>query len=124
MPIVKRFQDMHEKWYAKYDGANVTTTLTAVKPLMEARYEGAQSTIYNVVERVRDILAEEGVPTGMYATYMAFAQIIARMTFSHKDKTLQTEISGVKNYFVTAYKADPAILDRIVEAILGIVPPY
>ena len=124
MPIVKRIQDMYEKYYTKYDGANVTTTFTAVRELMYARYEGAQSVIYNVVETTRDILAEEGVPTGLWAIYMAFAQIIASKTFSHKDKTLQTEISGVKNYFITAYKADPKILDRIVEAVLGILPPY
>jgi len=124
MGIVKSFKDMHQKYYLKYDGTNVTTRLTAVKDLMDARYEGAVSTIYNVVETVRDILSAEGVPTGLWAKYMSFAQIVAKLTFSHKDLTLQKEIAGVKNYFVTAYKADPAILDRIVEAIIGIVPPY
>lgn len=124
MPIVKRIQDMYEKYTAKYSGDNVTATFTAVRDLMYARYEGAVSTIYNVVEVTRDILSQEGVPTGLWATYMAFAQMLARLTFSHKAKTLQAEISGLKNYFITAYKADPAILDRIVEAVLGTVPPY
>ena len=124
MAIVKGLKEMYEKYYTKYDGANVTTTLTAVKPLMEARYEGAQSTIYNVVETVRDILEEAGVPSGLHGMYYAFAQIIAKMTFSHKSKTLQTEISGVKSYFVSAFNADPAILDRIIEAVIGVVPPY
>ena len=124
MPIVKRLDDMHKKYDLKYDGANVTTRLTAVKDLMDARYEGATATIYNVVETVRDILASEGVPTGLWAKYLSFAQIIAKLTFSHKDLTLQKEISGVKNYFITAYNADPTILDKIVETVLGIVPPY
>jgi len=124
MPIVKRLQDMHEKYYLKYDGTNVTTTLTAVKSIMGARYEGAQSVIYNVVETVRGILSDQGVPTGLWATYISFAEILAKLTFSHKGQTLQKEVSGVKNYFVTAYEADPSVLDRIIEAVLGTVPPY
>jgi len=124
MPIVKSLADMERKYYTKYDGANVTARLTAVKSIMDARYEGAVSTIYNVVETVRDVLSSEGVPTGQWAMYMSFGQIIAKLTFSHKNLTLQKEIAGVKNYFVTAYKADPAVLDKIVTAILGIVPPY
>jgi len=124
MPIVKSLKDMEQKYYTKYDGANVTTRLTAVKSIMDARYEAAVSTIYNVVETVRDILSSEGVPTGLWATYLSFGQIVAKLTFSHKDLTLQKEIAGVKNYFVTAYNADAAILDKIVTAILGIVPPY
>ncbi|MHC1594328.1 MAG: hypothetical protein ACXQT2_03370 [Methanotrichaceae archaeon] len=124
MPIVKRLDDMRRKFETKYDGTNVTNRLTAVKDIMDARYEAATSVIYNVVETVRDILAEEGVPTGLWAKYISFAEIVASLTFSHKGLTLQKEISGVKSYFVTAYKADPAILDRIVEAVIGIVPPY
>lgn len=124
MPIVKTLKDMHQKWYVKYDGANVTTRLTAVKALMDARYEGASSVIYDVVERVRDILSEEGVPTGLWATYISFAEMCAKLTFSHKGVTLQKEVGGLKNYFVSAFKADPAILDRIIEAVLGVVPPY
>ena len=124
MPIVKTLKDMHQKYYLKYDGGNVTTRLTAVKDLMDARYEGATSVIYDVVERVRDILSEEGVPTGLWAKYLSFAQILAKLTFSHKGATLQKEASGVKNYFITAYKADPAILDRIIEVVIGVIPPY
>ncbi|RLG59003.1 hypothetical protein DRN86_04915 [Candidatus Geothermarchaeota archaeon] len=124
MPIVKRLDDMHKKYELKYDGTNVTNRLTAVEELKNARFEAASSVIYNVVETVRDILSEEGVPTGLWAKYIAFGEIVAKLTFSHKGLTLQKEISGVKSYFQTAYNADPAILDRIVEAVLGVVPPY
>jgi len=124
MPTVKSLVDMHRKYDIKYDGTNVTTTFTAMKPLMEVRYEAGSAVIYNIVERVRDILSSEGVPTGLWATYLSFAEIIARMTFSHKDLTLQKEISGIKAYFTTAYKADTTILNKIVQAVLGTVPPY
>jgi len=124
MPIVKRLSDMHKKYELKYDGTNVTTRLTSVKDLMDSRYEAAVSTIYDVVERVRDVLAEEGVPSGLWAKYLSFAQRIVKLTFSHKGLTLQNEISAEKSYFVTAYNADPAILDRIIEVVIGVVPPY
>ena len=124
MPIVKRLVDMHRKYELKYDGTNVTNRLTAVKDLMDVRYESAQSVIYEVVETTRNILSSEGVPTGLWATYISFAEQLARLTFSHSGLTLQKEASGLKNYYITAYKADPAILDRILEAVLGSVPPY
>jgi hypothetical protein len=44
--------------------------------------------------------------------------------FSHTGATLNKEIVGLKNMWVTAYGADAAILDMIVTAILGAVPPY
>ena len=124
MPIVKRFQDMVTKYNLKYDGANVTTRLTAVKDLMDARYEGAQSVIYEVVENVRDLLSSEGVPTGFWGKYIAFAEILAKLTFSHKGLTLQKEIGGVKSHFITAHNCDPSILEKIIEKIIGFVPPY
>ena len=124
MPVVKRLSDMRKKYELKYDGTNVTNRLTNVKDIMDARYEGAQAIIYQVVEATRDILSEEGVPTGLWATYLSFAQILAKLTFSHKGITLQKEASGVKNYFISSYNADPTILDRILETVLGLVPPY
>jgi len=124
MPIVKNITDMIQKYSTKYDGANVTTTLTAVKPLMELRYESAMAVIYNVQEIVRSVLSESGVPTGQWAPYMAFGEMLAKLTFSHKGLTLQKEISGRKAYFVTAYKCDPKVIDSIVQTFLGSVPPY
>jgi len=124
MPIVKRLSDMRNKYELKYDGTNVTNRLNAVKDIMDARYEAAQSVIYEVVEAARDVLSEEGVPTGQWATYMAFVQEIASLTFSHKGLTLQKEIAGRKSKYVTARKADPAILDRLIELVIGKVLPY
>jgi len=124
MPIVKRLDDMHKKFELKYDGTNVTNRLNAVKDIMDSRYEAASSVIYNVVETVRDILSEEGVPSGLWAMYISFAEKIAKLTFSHKGLTLQKEVSAEKQHYITAFGADPALLDRIIEAVIGIVPPY
>jgi len=124
MPIVKSLKDMRIKYETKYDGANVTTRLTAVKPIMDARFEAGSAPIYNAVETARNILSEEGVPTGLWAPYIAFAEVIAKTMFSHSGLTLQKEVSGIKSYFMTAHKCDPKILDRIIESLIGAVPPY
>lgn len=124
MPGVRRFRDMREKYEIKYDGANVTTVLTNVLPLLLSRYEGASSPVVNTVETVRSILETSGVPAGLHGIYYSFAQELAKMMFSHSGPTLDLLISGKKAYYVTAHKADPKVLDKIILSILGAVPPY
>jgi hypothetical protein len=125
MPFVRKIADRLEKYEAKYpDATTMTARITAVKSLMDLRYESASSPIVNVVDIVRGIIESEGVPSGLHALYYAFGQKVAAAMFSHTGPTLNKEIVGLKNMWVTAYGADTEILDRIVTAILGAVPPY
>jgi hypothetical protein len=125
MPFVRKIADRLEKYEIKYpDATTMTARITAVKSLMDLRYQAASSPIVNVVDIVRGIIESEGVPTGLHALYYAFGQILAKLMFSHTGATLNKEIVGLKQMWVTAYGADAAILDRIVTAILGAVPPY
>jgi hypothetical protein len=126
MPFVRRFADRVEKYQTKYptDAAVITAKITAVKSIMDLRYEAASSPVVNVVSIVRNIVESEGVPSGQHALYYSFGQILAKLMFSHSGATLSKEISGLKQMWVTAYKADAAILDKIITAVLGAVPPY
>jgi len=124
MPGVRKFREMVEKYELKYDGANVTARLTAVVDIKNARYESASSPVVNIVETVRSILESSGVPAGLHGSYYAFAQKLAKLTFSHSGPTLDLLVSGLKSYFVTAHKLDTNILDKIILAVLGAVPPY
>jgi len=125
MPFVRKIADRLEKYALKYaDAATMTAKLTAVKGLMDIRYEAGSSPIVNVVDIVRGIIESEGVPTGLHAMYYAFGQVVARLQFSHTGATLNKEIVGLKNMWVSAYNADATILDKIVTALLGAVPPY
>jgi len=124
MPLVKSFYAMNEKYDVKFDGDNVTTKLTAVKDIMVARYEAASSVIYNAVETARDVLSNNGVPTGNWAAYLAFAEILAKLTFSHKGATLSKEVAGLKSAFVTMHGCDSSVLDKIIQGILGSLPAY
>jgi len=120
----RSLMDMLEKYTKKYNADNVRTALTAVKEIMDTRYEGAVATITQVVETVRDILSNEGVPAGQWAPYIAFAEELAAKTFSHCGLTLQKFASGLKQQYITAHNCDPAILDKVIEAIIGTLPPY
>ncbi len=124
MPLVIKFGGMINKYSAKYSGTNVTTALTAVKTLMDARYEAATSVIYNAQETARRVLSDKGVPPGLWAPYIAFAEQVAKYQFSHSSMTLQKILSGLKNYFVTAHGCDPAIIDSLIAELTGVTPAY
>ncbi len=124
MARVRYLRDMVPKYTTKYSGDNVTQTFTAVKQIMETRFEEGAGAIYNAVELARKILTEEGVPTGQWGPYIAFAEILQKEAFSHSGLVLQKIASGWKAYFVTAHNCDPAVLDRIAKEIIGVAPPY
>jgi hypothetical protein len=125
MPLVRKIGDRLEKYSIKYpDATTMTARITAVKPIMDLRYQAASSPIVNVVDTVRGIIESTGVPSGLHGIYYAFGQILAKLMFSHTGATLNKEVVGLKNMWVTAYGADPAVLDKIITAVLGAVPPY
>jgi len=113
-----------DNYEIKYDGANVTTVLTAIKPSMDARYQDTVTVVRNAIETTRRILNEEGLPTKEWAKYLSFAARIAKLTFSFSGNTLLKEIAGEKALWIYEKKADPAILDKIIESIVGVTVPY
>lgn len=124
MPIVKRVADMYEKYNLKYDGANVTTVLTAIKALMDANFQAGATPIFNVVERVRALLDSEGIPATLWGVYISFAERLQSKAFSFSGNTLAKEAAALKQEWVTAHGADPNIIDKIVNLVLGVAPPY
>lgn len=124
MAVVRGYKDMYEKYTAKYSGANVTSALTAVKPLMEAIYEVATTTIYDIVERTRSVLTSKGVPSTLWSVYLSFAQKLAAKTFSFGGVTLAKEAAALKAEWITAHGADSSIIDELIELITGEAPGY
>jgi len=120
----RTFADRLNKYSGKYAGANVTTVLTAIKSSMDARYENAVTVTRQAVETARGILSDLGVPTKDWAKYISFVQAIASLTFSFSGLTLQKEVSSLKAEWVYEKNADPSVLDRLIEAIIGITVPY
>jgi len=123
MPRVRGILDRVQKYELKYaDATTMSARITAVKEIMDLRYEAASSPIVNVVEVVRGIVESEGVPSGLHGMYYAFGEMLAKAMFSHSGATLEKEVLGLKAYFTTAFGADATVLDAIITAVLGYVP--
>jgi len=120
----RTFADRLNKYSGKYSGANVTTVLTAIKSDMDARYENGVTVTRQAVETARGILSDLGIPTKDWAKYLSFVQVIASKTFSFSGLTLQKEVSSIKAEWVYDKGADPAVLDRLIQEIIGITVPY
>lgn len=124
MVTVKTLKEMYRKYELKYSGANVSAALTAVKPIMEASFQGASSVIFDAVERTRVLLNQLGIPSTQWGKYISFAEKLMKKTFSFSGATLALEASALKQEWITAHGADSAILDQIINLILGTTPPY
>ena len=118
MPIVKTLSDRVQKFQAKTAPDRVGTRYGAVKELAGRRFIEGAGVIAAVRERVRDILEREGVPAAVHGVYYAFAFKLASKALSHYGPELEAIAAGLKAWF-TAKGADPAILDKIANLIVG-----
>ena len=118
MPIVKTLADRTEKFRAKTAPDRVGGRYGAVKEIAGKRYIEGAGVITAVRERVRDILEREGVPAGQHGVYFAFAFKLASKALSHAGPTLEKIATGLKQWYI-AKGCDPAILDKIINLILG-----
>jgi hypothetical protein len=113
-----------EKYKLKYDGANVTTVLTAIKDtIMVPRFEAGVTSIVQDRETVRGILNEMGVDAGLQGIHYAFGFAVSSAKFSHSGPVLMRVISALKARFV-ALGADSDVCDAIAEALTGYTPYY
>jgi len=118
MPIVKTLSDRVEKFKAKTPPDQTGTRYGAVKDLASGRFLEGAGIITAVRERVRDILEREGIPATDHGVYYAFAFKATSKALSHSGAELDSIIEGLKAWF-TAKGADPSILDKIANLIVG-----
>mgnify|MGYP000424439403 CR=1 FL=1 len=118
MPIVKTLSDRVEKFKAKTPADQTGTRYGAVKDLATGRFLEGAGIITAVRERVRDILEREGIPATDHGVYYAFAFKCTSKALSHHGAELNSIVEGLKAWF-TAKGADPAILDKIANLIVG-----
>ncbi|RLE65536.1 MAG: hypothetical protein DRJ38_03560 [Thermoprotei archaeon] len=118
MPLVKTLSDRVQKFTAKTPADVTGTRYGAVKDLAVNRYIEGAGIFYAVRERVRDILEREGVPATVHGIYYAFALQLTRYALSHYGPELEKIAEGLKLRFV-GKGADPAILDKIANLIVG-----
>jgi len=115
---------MYTKWKAKFEPDVIAARFEQVKDIAIERYEAASATIATVVDNVKTLLNDLGVPAAQQGPYIALAEKLVKYSFKHSGATLNSIAAGLKAQFVTSYGIDPNVADEVIKTVLGSVPPY
>jgi len=124
MPLYKTGVERYEKWDAKYDPTTVGTRFGQVATVAKRRAQQGLNQWASMQDLVRPILNKYGIAGPDRAKYLGFANKLLRHMLRHAGDSAKKVAEGLKSYYVTAYGADPTILDEIIQVITGWVVPY
>ena len=124
MTMYKTGQARFAKYSAKYDPTTVGARFGQVADIARARAQQGLITWASVQELVRPILDKYGVTGTDRAKYLGFTNKLLRHVSRATAESATAIASGLKAYYVTALKADPAILDEIIQVVSGWIAPY
>ena len=123
MPMPRSGLYRFTKYSVKFDPATISSRFTQVKDLaLDLAQEGLAkyATLDEVVANILDV---HGVVGNARVIYRNFARIVMKNAERFSGEALAKKLAGEKQKFVVGYGLDPAILDKIVEAITGLVTP-
>jgi hypothetical protein len=124
MALYKTGQARFSKWKAKYDPATVSARFTQVATVASDRAQEGLTLFASVDDLVRPILDKYGVTGPDRAKYLGFAKKLLKHVGRAKGDAAIAMAQGIKSFYVTGMKADPAILDEIIQVIAGWVATY
>jgi hypothetical protein len=112
------------KYALKYNADNVKAVLTAIHDtIMVPRYQGAIVAVRANIDRVKAILAERGLPIGVYGVCVALGEVITKLLFKHTGASLIAAVNGVKQRFI-ALGCPADVAEAIVSALVPITTYY
>ena len=124
MPMYKTGQERFAKYSAKYDPTTIGTRFGQVADVAKARAQQGLIMWASVQDIVRPILDKYGVAGPDRAKYLGFANKLLKHVSRSSGESATAVASGLKSFYVTAFAADPAILDEIIQVVAGWVAPY
>lgn len=124
MPLYRTGQARFIKWRRKYDPATVGARFGQVADVAETRAQEGLTMYASMQELVRGILDKYGVNGPDRAKYLGFANKLLNHSLRAKGDAAVKLAQGLKQFYVTAFAADPAILDEIIQVATGWVAPY
>jgi hypothetical protein len=124
MTMYRIGQARFEKYSAKYDPTTIASRFTQVSDVAKRRAQEGLITWASVQDLVRPILDKYGVNGPDRAKYLGFANKLLKHVGRATGDSATAMASGLKSFYVTAMKADPAILDEIIQVVAGWVAPY
>jgi len=116
--------DRFAKYSAKFDPTTVGARFGQVADIARARAQQGLITWAAVQDVVRPILDKYGVNGPDRAKYLGFANKLLTHSARATGDAAVALASGLKSYYVTAFNADPAIIDEIIQVVTGWVAPY
>ncbi|RLI87154.1 MAG: coat protein [Archaeoglobales archaeon] len=124
MPVYRRGIDRYRKWEAKFVPETVSARFTQVSDIAKERAQFGLNQWATVQDLVRPILDVYGITGPSRALYLGFANKLMMHMLRHGAEAGKKIGNGLKSYYVTAYGADPVILDEIIQVVTGWVIPY
>lgn len=124
MPLYKRGVDRYEKWEKKFDPATISARFGQVADVAKRRAQLGLLQYASMQDLVRGIIDKYGVTGPDRAKYIGFANKLLKHMLRHGGESAKAIAEGLKALYVTAYKADPTIIDEIIQVITGWVIPY
>lgn len=124
MGIYKNGAPRFRKWKAKYDPATISSRFTQVADIAAERAQEGLLKWASIQDIVRPILDRYGITGTDRAKYLGFANKLLKHALRASGDAGAAYAAGLKSFYVTALKADPAILDEIIQVITGYVTAY
>jgi hypothetical protein len=116
--------DRFNKYAAKFDPATIQARLTQVKDVALQRAQEALIKYATIDELVRPILDRYGIAGPDRAMYLGFAKKLTRHLERVSGASAARMTDGLKNYYVSAFGANPDVIDAIIAVVAGAVAGY
>ncbi len=124
MTLYKIGSARFDKWKAKYDPTTVGNRFTQVSAIAADRAQQGLLEFASVQDLVRPILDKYGVTGPARALYLGFANKLLKHALRVSGAAGTSIAAGLKSMYVTAFNADPSIIDEIIQVVTGYVTPY
>jgi len=124
MPLFKLGSDRYQKYERKYNPTVIGTRFTDIRELALRRAQEGLITFASIDQLVGPILDSYGITGPDRAKYLGFAKKLLKHALRHKGEAAKAFATGLKSYYVTAMKADPTVLDEIINVVMGWVAAY
>jgi len=116
--------DRYNKYASKFDPATIQARFTQVKEIALERAQEELIKFATIDELVRPILDKYGVAGPMRGVYLGFAKKLTKHLERVTGASATKVADGLKSYYVTAFNADPTIIDAIISVVAGAVASY
>jgi len=125
----RSYSQRFSKWQGKFTAFSnptvASTILTNVSPIAQQNYQTNVPKFTSVNENVSAVLSQYGITGPNRAIYQGFGLKVARaLNRLGGGPALVNMISGLKAYYVSAFNANPVVLDAVTNIITGSTTGY